>query len=141
MNARRSDYGFSFSWMLFLVIMLFLAGMFAFALRWQRAGLEIVSPDNIQMLSRQANDNYKALEAKRMNINNQQEKLDEFEMLYGEGQWPQGKRQEYQQLSSILMNTKSAYNADCARYEAMWNDEWRSIVAPGDLPTTCEMIN
>ena len=62
-------------------------------------------------------------------------------LAYGEDMtnWPQGKRDEYLQLQAQVTNLSTSYNAQCGQYNALWEDEWRSLPAPNDLPTHCEM--
>jgi hypothetical protein len=111
-----------------------------YAFRWIDAGLETVDPSNIRRLSAEANDRWNALETKRDSIINQEKGLADFYTLYGDdtSKWPQGKTEEYQQLVQALRNLKTSYNNDCGDYMAMWDDEWRDLPAPDDLPTTCQ---
>lgn len=143
MNASRNAYGLGFSWLFWGFIMLLFAGILLWGVNWVLTPLDVASPQNMQTLSRQANDRYQSLEAKLSSIQAQERKLNEFATLYGEDvtKWAQGKRQEYQQLSTIVTNLKTSYNGDCAQYMSMWQDEWRSLVAPRDLPTRCELLN
>lgn len=123
-----------------LVIILLAVAVGNWALRWQGAALDTIGPERMQQLSREANDRWQSLEAQRTSIATQQARLAEFETLYGTDRatWPQGKREEYQQLSAAIRNLETAYNSACGQYKAMWADEWRDIPAPDDLPRTCE---
>lgn len=111
-----------------------------FIWNWQSGALDVVSVDNIKMLSAQANEMYEGLEAKIVSIQNLEDELNSYTNLYGEDatKWPQGKRQEYQQLEQAIRNLKTSYSQDCASYKAMWNNEWKDFAAPKDLPTYCE---
>lgn len=113
---------------------------FNFIWRWQEGALEVVSVDNIKMLSAQANEKHEGLLAKIVSIQNLEDELQPYTELYGEDatKWPQGKRQEYQQLEQAIRNLKTSYSQDCADYRAMWNNEWKDFAAPKDLPTYCE---
>ena len=109
---------------------------------WLVTPLLLTSPQRLESLSRQANDNWQALEAQRHSIEQVQRRANDIVLLYGEDQstWPQGKDEEYLQLKQQASNLTIAYNNACGQYKAMWQDEWRSIPAPNDLPTTCDMI-
>lgn len=123
-----------------LVLMVLL--VFAWGVGWFAAPLETFSANNVRNLSRQANERWQALEAQKSSISVQENRLGEFNILYGEdtAKWPLGKREEYQQLSASLRNLVTAYNASCGQYNALWNDEWRSLPAPKDLPTRCDLM-
>lgn len=125
-----------------ITIVLAVIGIAAYVLRWQNAALNVAGPERIERLSREANNHWQSLQAQKATISNQQARLAEFEMLYGVDRavWPQGKREEYQQLSAAIRNLETAYNLSCGQYNALWLDEWRAISAPGDLPTRCELI-
>lgn len=105
------------------------------------SALNVVSVDNIKNLSKQANQSWEALDAKRSTIRTQQSDLETYKELYGDdyATWPQGKRNEYQQLQKIVSSLITSYNVQCAEYNALWQDEWRNLPAPDDLPTYCEM--
>lgn len=111
-----------------------------FIWRWQEGALEVVSVDNIKMLAAQANEMYEGLEAKIVSIQALEDELKSYTDLYGTDatNWPQGKRQEYQQLQQAIRNLTTSYSQDCAAYKAMWNNEWKDFAAPKDLPTYCE---
>ncbi len=95
------------------------------------------------MLATQANERYQGLESKLVTISSYQSDLNSYETLYGTdpSKWPQGKRESYQQLESAIRSLKASYNLDCSDYRALWSNEWKSIVAPKDLPTTCNLID
>lgn len=139
-TPKRADYGGSFAWIVWLVVVIALLLIAGFALNWFSAPMRLFSPDRMATLSRQANDSYEALEAQRQNMTAVRAKADAMLDLYGDGEWPQGKRDEYLQLQQQVTNLTMAYNAACAKYKAMWQDEWRSVAAPRDLPTTCSML-
>ena len=112
------------------------------AVGWMATPFRITNPERVEMLSRQANDAWQALEAQEASIASQKKALDQYTDLYGDdmAKWPQGKRQEYQQGMVAYSNLVNAYNRSCSQYNAMWQDEWRSIPAPDDLPTRCELV-
>lgn len=124
-----------------LILMVFV--VLAWGLGWFAAPFQTMSPQRVQQLSRQANDAWQGLEAQQATIAVQRERLSEFNSLYGDNtsEWPQGKREEYQQLSSALRNLVAAYNLQCGQYNALWQDEWRSLPAPDDLPTRCDLMD
>ncbi len=125
-----------------ITALLIVIGGAAYVLRWQSAALDTVGPERIRALSREANDRHQALQAQLATIHTQQQRLAEFDALYGKDRavWPQGKRDEYQQLSSATRNLVSAHNGACGQYAALWLDEWRDVPAPNDLPRACPLI-
>jgi len=143
LKPNRQIFGLSVRWIVVgtaLVAVLLIAVYF---LGWFAKPLELSSPDNLQRLSREANNAWQALEAKRESINVLEQKAGLMVSAYGEDMtvWPQGKRDEYLQIQSQVTNQKTAYNAACGQYNAFWEDEWRSIPAPNDIPTSCEFLN
>jgi len=122
---------------------LLLLALLAYALNWAITPFRVADPERIQMLSRQANDEWAALQSQRANVDNVDAQIDAMLEMYGEDKsvWPQGKDEEYLQLLTQRRNMTSAYNAQCARYRSMWADTWQGIVAPSDLPTTCDLID
>lgn len=101
----------------------------------------MASPDNIERLSREANNAWQALEAQLANIEKSEDAAADLLTAYGEDQsvWPQGKRDVWLQLQKDITNKSAAYNVSCAAYNAFWQDEWRALPAPKDIPTRCEM--
>jgi hypothetical protein len=116
--------------------------LFSFTVNWGAAALDQGSPARLRQLSREANDRYTALKSERATIETQRARLADFEQLYGKdpAAWPQGKREEYQQLTQAIRNMESAYNGHCGQYKSLWNDAWRDLPAPDDLPKTCDLI-
>jgi hypothetical protein len=119
-----------------------IAGAIGFALWWAGAAAETMDPARIRNLSQQTNQRYTALVQQVGDITDLQQQLEQFEVSYGadRGKWPQGKREEYDQVFTMLTNRRSAYRALCAEYQAIWADEWRGIPAPDDLPKECPLI-
>lgn len=142
-TPKRADYRGSFQWIVWGVVTVAMLVVGGFAVTWFAAPTKLFSPDRMAALSRQANDNYQALEAQRQSVATTRTKAEMMITAYGEdmGKWPQGKRDEYLQLQAQVNNLVIAYNNACAKYKAMWQDEWRAISAPGDLPTTCQMLD
>lgn len=142
-TPTRADYGGSFAWILWLVFIAAILIVVGFGLKWFAAPTKIFDPDNMARLSRQANDSYQALAAQEQSVSVIRNKAEQMMIAYGEdmAKWPQGKRQEYLQLQAQVTNLIVAYNGACAKYKAMWQDEWREIAAPKDLPTTCAMLD
>lgn len=130
------------SWILGIFVAVVVIGFLVWALRWILFPSTILDPDRMVTLSRQANDHFQSLEASLSSIQVQRETTESYPKLYGEtyDTWPQGKRDEYQQNQRQLQNLINAYNQSCARYKALWQDEWRDIMAPKDLPKTCEVV-
>lgn len=125
-----------------LTIILFVGGIAAWALSWQSAALDTIGPVRMQQLSREANDRWQALQGQQATIGLGQQRLREFDALYGADRtkWPQGKREEYQQLSTQVNNLVTAYNLSCSQYNALWQDAWRDLPAPDDLPRSCPLL-
>ena len=138
-----NNYAHIVRWLIFGTMFVALAMLLAFALDWIAAPLENNSPGNVKSLSRQANNAWEALNSQRESISVLDSRAEDMVLAYGEDQskWPQGKRDEYLQLRQQYHNAIIAYNSACGQYRAMWSDEWRSVPAPDDLPTTCEMIS
>lgn len=130
-------------WVLAIAVVIVVAVPVGAALEWWSMPFRMFSPDNVASLSRQANESWQSLQAQQASIKAVERKINDFMLTYGEDQakWPQGKSDEIQQLRSELANKITAYNAACGQYRAMWQDEWRNLPAPDDLPTTCEMTN
>ena len=130
-------------WVLLAFVIGIVIIVLAFALGWIATPLDTMSAENTRRLSRQANDAWQALEAQRENILSVETQASDMILTYGEDQstWPQGKREEYQQLRTQRQNRIAAYNTSCGQYNAMWQDEWRAIPAPDDLPTACDLYS
>lgn len=130
-------------WLMWIVGVIIVVSVLVFGLQWLTAPLDTLSPARVQQLSRDANDRYQALAAQHATITTQQAQLREFVTLYGPNRaaWPQGKRDEYQQLAAATRNLVTAYNGACGQYQALWRDAWRDLPAPDDLPRTCAMID
>jgi hypothetical protein len=141
-RPTREVYGFSFAWIFWLFVILAFFVVMGFGFDWFAKPMEIFSPERVEMLSRQANDRYQALEAREKSVYSIRLKAEMMMTAYGEEMetWPLGKRDEYLQLRAQETNLILAYNNACAEYKAMWLDEWRSVAAPPDLPTTCEAM-
>lgn len=142
-RPHRGDIGNTILWVGAITIVLAVVVVLAFALDWFSAPFRVMSSQNVQALSRQANDSWSALDAQRASITTQRQRVNEFDTLYGAdpAKWPQGKRTEYQQMTAALRNLINAYNHNCGQYNAMWLDEWRDIPAPDDLPKRCDMLD
>ncbi len=138
----RKLFGVSFRWIMFYATILVVLGIVLYLVVWVFKPMEMTSPDNLARLSQEANDSWQALQAKRQSISGLESKASLMITLYGEDMaaWPQGKKDEYLQINQQIINLKISYNSDCGEYKAMWNDEWRAIPAPDDLPTTCEFL-
>lgn len=128
-------------WLLLFFALLLLAAVLYFGYSWVTKPLEVMSPDNIERLSKQANEQWEALQAQLANINAAQQSAEDLVNLYGEDKssWPQGKGDEYLQFKQQARNFITAYNASCATYNALWQDEWRSVPAPDDMSTSCDL--
>lgn len=113
-----------------------------FALEWFAAPFETMSPERVRILSQQANDEWGALEQTRTGIERLRGQEAEFITLYGTNTavWPQGKAEEYQQVTAARRNREAQYDQLCATYEARWADEWRDLPAPDDLPRQCPAL-
>lgn len=123
-------------------IILLVGGIAAWVLSWQRAALDTIGPARMLQLSREANDRWQALQGQQATVALGQQSLAEFEALYGvdRTKWPQGKREEYQQLRTQVGNLITAYNLSCSQYNALWGDAWRDLPAPDDLPRSCPLM-
>lgn len=141
LNPPKGVIGLAIRWMAVFALIVVVALVIAYALGWFAKPMEVMGPDNIQRMSRQANDAWQALEAKQASIDAIETKAGQMVLAYGEDMtvWPQGKRDEYLQLQAQATNLSTSYNSQCGQYNAMWADEWRSVPAPNDLPTHCEM--
>jgi hypothetical protein len=129
-------------WILAVALFFVIAVPVAWGLGWFAAPFETTSVPNVRFISRQANEAHQALEAKERNITAARERVDSYETLYGADTsvWPQGKRDEYLQAQRDLDNDIAAYNRECGQYNALMDDEWRGVVAPEDLPPSCQFI-
>ena len=142
LNPNRGLFGLYTKWIIFGAFLVALLLLVTFGLNWFAKPLEMADPDNLSRLSRQANEAWSALKSKQANIAGLESKTADFTLTYGEDRlkWPQGKSEEFMQTRQQLQNLKISYNADCGQYNALWQDEWRSVVAPKDLPTKCELM-
>ena len=125
-----------------ITIILLVIGVVGYTLRWQSAALDTIGPERMRQFSRDANDRWQALQAQQATIALAQQNVGEFDALYGADRvkWPQGKRDEYQQLRTQTNNLITAYNLSCSQYNALWQDAWRDIPAPDDLPRSCALL-
>lgn len=140
-GPTRNDAHSILRWVLFgFLLVLVLAGLF-FIYSWVNKPLEVLSPDNIQRLSQEANDKWQALLSQQATIDTISQRAKDMVVTYGEDRsvWPQGKSDEYLQLRQQVGNQITAFNLSCGQYNALWQDEWRSIPAPDDLPKKCEL--
>ncbi len=143
LKPDRKLFGISVRWILLGAALVAVLVVVAYALGWFAKPFELTSPDNLQRLSREANDAWQALEAKQESIEELEEKAGLMVTAYGDDMtaWPQGKRDEYLQLQAQVTNLKTSYNNDCGQYNAFWLDEWRSLPAPNDIPTRCDFLD
>lgn len=104
--------------------------------------VDTYSVKNVKALSTTANEMHSGLEGELATLIAQKTSINTYEDLYGEDKtkWPQGKRDEYQQEQVLYRQGVSAYNTNCGKYNALWNNEWKSVVAPDDLPEQCELL-
>lgn len=136
----------AYGWLFWVIAVVFVAlvliGVLAFGLRWQNAVLNQYGPERSEQLSREANDRWQALLSAQASIVQVRRALLEFNSLYGEdaSRWPQGKRQEFQQMQANLTNLIQSYNGQCGQYNALWRDTWRDVPAPNDLPKECQLL-
>ncbi len=142
LSPNLRTYRTSWKWIAFIVTMVILALVAGYFLDWFKAPLDLTSPARLQQMSEQANSKWESLKAQKATIELTQTQIAAFETAYGTDRsvWPQGKATEELQLQGVLINKISAYNTMCAEYNALWQDEWKAISAPGDLPTSCELI-
>lgn len=140
-RPTRAGMNSAILWILAIAVVLLVAIPVTAALGWYATPFEMFSPSNMRQLSRQANESWQSLEAQQASIGAVERKINDFLLTYGEDQskWPQGKSTEITQLRAELSNKITAYNTACGQYMAMWQDEWRDLPAPDDLPTQCEM--
>lgn len=136
------EYKSTSQFLIWLLFFCFVLGIIIWLLTQQQVVMETFSLDNAKALSEQANDANEALSAKLDTINVYQSELDSYVSLYGEDvtKWPFGKRESYQQLEKQIFSLKVSYNSECADYNSLWQNEWKSLVAPRDLPTYCETL-
>lgn len=129
-------------WVFVIALVAMVIGGLSWGMGWFNAPLSVTSAPNVQRLSREANDRYQALQAQQASIAMARQKEADFIALYGTDVtlYPQGKRDELAQIRTDLSNKITAYNQACGQYNSMWQDEWRDIPAPDDLPTRCEFI-
>ncbi len=97
---------------------------------------------NVKALSARANEMHSGLEGELATLMALKESVGDYNRLYGDdtSRWPQGKRSEWQQVVNQYRQSLSAYNTNCGNYNALWDDEWKGVVAPSDLPTRCELL-
>lgn len=128
-------------WMLFFLFIGIVGTYLGFFGDWAKTPTEVFSPRNVQNLSRIANEEYQALLALEANIDSSEAAELDFLQAYGEDQakWPLGKRDQYMQAQAHTRNAIAAYNIRCAKYNALWEDEWKNLPAPDDLPTRCTL--
>lgn len=141
-GPTRNDGKSISGWLVFLIALIVVGIPVGLGINWLSTGADVVSATNVRSISREANEQWNALQGQRASIGRVQASADEYITLYGEDMmtWPQGKRDQYQQVLADVRNKVSAYNTSCADYNALYDDEWSSIVAPKDLPGYCELI-
>lgn len=146
-TPKRRDYGDTWKWLGYLLFALILLAIMGFFLNWFSAPMQMFSPRNLQQLATEANTRWFALEAQKTVYGTAREQADGYEALYGEdtSKWPQGKRSEWQQAQRTATNAKAAYNNSCGQYNALWNNDWKSIPLNaqdlGNLPPrSCSLI-
>lgn len=138
----KGDVSALIQWVLVIALVLMVGGVLAWGMGWFDAPLRVTSSQNVERLSREANDEYQSLQGQLRTIESVRTQITNYPLLYGEdtATWAQGKRDEWLQLQRELTNKIAAYNRDCGQYNSMWQDEWRDIPAPDDLPKQCEFI-
>lgn len=52
--------------------------------------------------------------------------------------WPASARDEYSQTTQQVLQMQTAISAACGQYNARFRNTFHSIVAPSDLPRSCE---
>lgn len=104
--------------------------------------IDTYSVRNTKALSTVANEMHSGLQGELATLQVQRDSIGNYKELYGDDvtKWPQGKRAEYQQEQVLYRQGISAYNTNCGKYNALWNNEWTSVIAPEDLPKRCELL-
>ncbi len=125
-----------------LAVLSVAANWMFFGASWFVKPAELFSPDAMQARSQEANDAWSGLQAQLASITTAKADASRLIEVNGEDKtkWPQGDKEKYLQMEARVSNLVTAYNVSCGKYNGMWNDEWRSINAPGDLPRHCDLI-
>lgn len=142
LSPNKNFYKLVWRWGLSAVLFMLILLPILWAFGWISVPFEQTNPDLVRQLSQDANEAHEGLLAQSANIDNIETTMATMVIQYGDNRatWPQGKSDEYLQLVQQRQNLISAYNQACGEYRALWNDEWRNLPAPDDLPTTCEMM-
>lgn len=141
-KPSKTMFSSAVTWILFIFGLALVVTVLGYLAGWFVSPLSVTSAAEVQRMSREANNEWQALKAKQASIANLENDARLMIALYGEdfSKWPQGKHEEYLQIQKQITNLKLSYNSECGQYRAMWNDEWRSLPAPDDLPTTCDFL-
>jgi len=141
-EPKRGMFGLSVKWLIFGFGLLIILGALAFGASWLLKPAEIFDPSAIQARSREANDAWQALQAQLANIETARSDARNLDEVNGSDRatWPQGDKERWLQLEAQVSNLTKAYNGSCAQYNAIWQDEWRAVQAPPDLPTRCDLL-
>lgn len=111
---------------------------------WGFATREVRLNDAIreERMSAKMNASYQGLQKSEQEVAGLNQRVAQFTESYGTDQkaWPQGKREEYQQLQQLRFNAVQAYNNACAGYNAVYKDEFQATAAPDDLPKSCPFM-
>ena len=136
-EPNRQLFGLSVRWLTLAALLLAVAIVIGFGLNWFAKPMQMADPNNLAQLSKQANESWQALKAQQAMINGLDTKAKDYELTYGADRlkWPQGKSEEWMQIRAQVVNLKNAFNMDCAKYNALWQDEWRGGVGPHKPPT------
>jgi hypothetical protein len=142
LSPNKNFYKLMWRWVVGGVLLALILLPILWILGWVSVPFQQTSPDLVRQLSQAANEAHEGLLAQSANIDNIETTMATMVVQYGEDRssWPQGKSSEYLQLAQQRQNLITAYNQACGEYRALWNDEWRNLPAPDDLPTNCEMM-
>ena len=107
---------------------------------WAEEPAELLSPDNVKKEYEWFYTSQKSLTATKANIDALESKQQDMIFLNGEdtSRWPISTRDEYKQVGQQILQLETAYNQACGEYQAKWDNVFHNIVAPRDIPRSCE---
>lgn len=121
------------------LIVLGLLGCYSLVSGWLKEPAELLDVENVKAEYEWFYSQRRGLEAIRAGVRELEWQLEQITSLYGTDpeKWSFVVRSEYGQLVTMKVQQRTAYNMQCAKYLARWDNIFHNIVAPKDIPRDC----
>lgn len=109
---------------------------------WFAKPAQIYSVENVEKEYEWFYNQRRGMEAVKANIESTDSRIDALFVAHGQdtSKWPSVPKQEYLQLVDARSISERAYNEQCSEYQARHDNVFHNLVAPGDIPRSCPLI-